>query len=388
LSDGADIGKSNSDFPARTTVYPRDRHVFASFSRTGAPFGRISAWGHYQSLHTKVRANHETSGVRASVMDYGFRYAREVPSGKALDVIWGADLYGRFDYDVVEDAQTTLRNGRETELGAYADLRRTFDAWTLGLGARFVHLDSRADGVANFDNSDVIGRASVAWRAPRALHFEISANRSITYPTLAQLHFTGTTPRGTVVGNAALAPEMARTFEFTASWQPRGASMHVNAFDMDLDGFINKVELAPNVETFFNGASGRIRGLIVNASVVLGVLAVGAGYSRIRGESDSGNPMRDIPNDELKLSLHWQLSASHAALTVRHRFESNRVARSNIQADRRTLIDAAYRFRVGAPIEIELVVRNLLNETYWVTNDRKSPLGAERSFGLGVIVEL
>ena len=387
LSEGRDLGKSSSDFPQRETNYPLDQHVAATLSRSGSN-GSALLWGHYQALQTAVDSDAFSSSVDASVFDYGLRYARNAEVAAGLELNWGGDLNGRFNYDIVEDESRALRDGRATEMSAYLNAEKAIHRWTVAAGARVLHFDARADDVESYDQSSVIGRMSVAWHATDDVRLELAASRTITHPTLSQLHFSGTTGRGTVVGNDQLDPEHAWVYELTGAWSASSGSIMASAFDMDLESFIEKYEIATDTETFVNSDAGRLRGIVVNAEASLGPLAVRAGYSHVRGELDGDRTLRDLPNDELRAGLSWQFESTRIDVTARHRFEGDAVAVGNSKADHRTLLDASLRHDVTSAIEFEIFGRNLLNQEYWVTDDRKSPLGAERSLGVGIVVDI
>lgn len=53
-SQGLDIGKSNSDFPERVTIYPKEKHFLGRIALRHTSDWRLEAWAHPNSLLTDV----------------------------------------------------------------------------------------------------------------------------------------------------------------------------------------------------------------------------------------------------------------------------------------------------------------------------------------------
>ncbi|NIM63409.1 MAG: hypothetical protein GTN89_03635, partial [Acidobacteria bacterium] len=72
-SAGRDIGKSNVDFPQRTTVYPEEDHALVRFAVRSANGWDLSAYAHPNDLETRVsRSDGRVDTVLNDAIDVGF----------------------------------------------------------------------------------------------------------------------------------------------------------------------------------------------------------------------------------------------------------------------------------------------------------------------------
>jgi len=157
---------------------------------------------------------------------------------------------------------------------------------------------------------------------------------------------------------------------------------------MDMDSFIEKLSLGPDIDTFSNADGGDITGLDGELRLAFTPITLAAGFTVLRGEVDGGGPMRDIPANQATLSAQFALAKGTAAVTFQQRFASTRIADGNRKEDARTLLNASYRRSFGERFEATIYGRNLLNELYYLSNDDKSSLGPERSLGISLSLAL
>jgi iron complex outermembrane receptor protein len=375
---GRDIGKSRSDYPDRTSVYPRDDHLFLSHTAEFQRAGRFDLWLHSQTLHTNVLQGNRLDEVRSSSLDYGLRYLKQ--TNERLSV--GIDLLGRTDFDTHENGLSTLSNGRENELAAYVVGFMGSHKLMFDWGARATGFIASADDQDSFSQRDLIGHLGLTVFPSESSSLRVSTGRTATHPTLSQLFFSGATPRGVVVGNENLGSESAWVVDARFRSRIMGLAVQLDAYYSDIDSFIEKVSLEDGVDTFINADGGEIYGATIALGWQRSSWSVGLGASTLRGTLDSGQPIRDLPEAQLNFTAASDLGPGKIRLVIDHRFESDRVSPANRPVDDRTLVGLGYKLPVGDTLLIEAFVKNLLNETYRETNDSRAPLGPERSFGL------
>jgi iron complex outermembrane receptor protein len=388
FSEGSDLGKSNSDFPDRVTNYPVDRHLFLSQGLQSDRWGSTTLWLHRQKLETKTMRNGVRTDVDTSTDDYGLRWHGSAVDSERTRIAVGFDVMGRANYEVEEEGLGTLRNGAELELGAYADGQHQIGRWQLILGGRLLYGRTDADGKSATDTWEPLGHVGIGWRQSPAFGWQASVHRAVTVPTVSQLFFSGTTARGGIVGNDTLDPETAWVYELGASGTAGTVRYSVSTVYMDIDSFIEKVPLDTDVDTFVNAQGGEVWGVTGEIAWPVGPLEVEAGGTALRGDTDGGDPMRDIPANRATLRVRWPLAGGTAAVAAEQRFKSTRVAAGNRVEDARTLLNASFRRAFGKRWEVVLFGRNLLDELYYVTGDEKSALAPERTLGISLAAAL
>jgi len=237
---------------------------------------------------------------------------------------------------------------------------------------------------SDVDTSRILGHASVGWQSGSSFSWRFKTHRATTLPTVGQLFFTGTTGRGAVIGNAELNAEDAWIYEFSTRSTFAFIDASLSAFYMDIDSFITKLAITDDIDSFRNADGGEIYGFNGEVAAEIADVRIEAGFSTLRGELDNGDAMRDIPANQATLRLRWPLLSGSAAMELAQRFESDRVADDNRQEDARSLINASYQRQLGERLTVTIFGRNLLDELYYVSGDRKSALGPERTFGISL----
>jgi len=105
-SRGLDIGKSNTDYPERLTLYPQEEHYLARFAVRHDSGWKLEAWTHPNSLETHVSEEDELSRVDNEALDFGFNWQQQVKVAGAVATRLGVDFFGRktfVKYDNVVD---------------------------------------------------------------------------------------------------------------------------------------------------------------------------------------------------------------------------------------------------------------------------------------------
>jgi iron complex outermembrane receptor protein len=396
---GEDIGKANTEYPERTTTYPQERHALMNFSVDAAGGWTLGAWVHPQDLETQVVEAATLSEVTNSSVDFGVRWGARRPVGAALETRYGAEVFGRRDvnsdetrYDFGEqqpplvETLRTLDGAASTELGAWGSVRwnRTKTRWELG--ARYSWLEQSNGGWPSRVRTAWNGYAGVSRDLGERYVLRGSLSSGVRFPTLTELYFTGTTGRGGVIGNPDLIPERALGAEVSLRWAQRSVVLTGTVFYSEIDDYIDRVEIEPDLLTFVNLSSGTIEGLELQGVSHLGrAWTLDFGGHAIRGEDASGAALQDTPPSELFVGatlekLRWVVAARIAQRAARDRYASGEKAIPSA-----TLLTATVRYRLAERWEISINGTNLLDESYFRSADRKAPVAPGRGVGVAFV---
>jgi len=396
---GDEIGKANTDFPERTTSYPVERHLLVKFSVDAASGWSLDAYVHPQDLETEVVEQDTRSEVSNDSVDYGLRWRAERPVGTRIVTRFGADGFARQDVDAAETqidlslpgpptVQTarTLDGATETELGGWGSVRwnRTKTRWELG--ARYSWLSQSNSGSPTGDRSAWSGFAGVSRDLGSQFEFRASLSSGIRFPSLTELYFIGTTGRGEVIGNPDLIPERSLGAEASLRWASRRVVLTGVVFRNEIDDYIERIEIAPDLLSFVNVTSGTIQGLELHGiSRLDGAWTLNFGGHAMRGEDSHGDALQDTPPNELFLGGTFEKRRWGADARLAWRASRDRFASGEKPIPSATLLSVTVRYRWAARWEIALSGTNLLDQAYFRSADRKAPMAPGRGFGVGIV---
>jgi iron complex outermembrane receptor protein len=168
---GEDIGKANTDFPERTTNYPRERHQLLKFSVSADKGWRFHTFVHAQDLETDVvEQDLSRNRVFNDSFDYGIRWERERELRPTTALRFGFDGFGRHDVDAEEIVESldpddptppvtsqTLDGAEELEAGGFVALRWSGAKYTLEGGSRVTWLGQDNGGTDDRTDSSLSG---------------------------------------------------------------------------------------------------------------------------------------------------------------------------------------------------------------------------------------
>ena len=89
---GTDIGKSNTDFPDRVTIYPREEHYLLRFALRHESNWRLDAWTHPNSLLTEVTRDDSLNEVDNEAFDFGFNWQKQAKVAGTVSTRFGLRL--------------------------------------------------------------------------------------------------------------------------------------------------------------------------------------------------------------------------------------------------------------------------------------------------------
>jgi iron complex outermembrane receptor protein len=391
-AEATDIGKPNTDFPRRITVYPRERHALISAEARLGRGWSLGAWLHPQDLETLTTEDDGASRatVRNESLDLGLRGARRLGSWSV-----GVDYARRQGVDAEEvgtsageeggDVTRTLQGATEGEAALFATYDTQLGPALLDVGLR-LYTQRQDNAAAGAEPASAEGSAVyLGFLLPLSAGFDLVANAGTgpRFPTLSERYFSGTTGRGTVRSNPDLKTEESRSFDLGLRWHGDRGSLSAVGFVHRLEDLIERVEIEPDVLGFANLGSGTVRGLEVEGDLGLAPsLRIQLAAHWLRGRQSDGEPLADVPPPSLRLRLVgkpgrylWQVQLAYQAA------KTDPGGGEKATADA-WLVGAAFEVPVGPRLALRFTGTNLLDQEYFPSADRKASLAPGRAFGL------
>lgn len=401
-SVGDDIGKPNLRFPDdRITTYPEEEHLLIKLGVASQEGWSVHAFVHPNSLVTEVeRIGSRLNTVENEAFDLGANAQQEWTFdsgllGEGVVGRLGVDYFGRRGVTAEETelrfgsgeftAFTSLDGGSQDELSAYGSLRWDWGATVLQSGARFTWQEQQ--------NGDAPSRDDQAWSGfvglvrPLGQGFELTANvgTGLRFPNLSERFFTGTTGRGGTVGNPELDPERSLNVDVGFRWFGDRAFLSAQVFRLEIDDYIERVDLTEDILTYVNLVSGTIEGVELEGFYQLddAWMLTFSGHA-IDGEADDGSPLSDISADRLQIGLEYEAEGWDARLRWQHRFAKDDPGSGEVAIDAVDLVSASFGYQLTPALRLVVRGSNLLDETYLASADDLASAAPGRSLGLGL----
>lgn len=398
-SYGEDIGKANNQFPSRTTIYPRERHGLARYQVDAQNRWRLRLWTHDQDLVTDSRRDGgQRNLVENSSTDFGGLFEHRIPTDSTgWDGRFGVQTYNRRNVSSDEvqnlgsasDSFRSLDDAREDEIAGFAVVNWEWRDARFEAGGRYTEGRQRpGSGLERRTRTAFTGFVGAAVPIGTRLQLVGTLGRGLRFPSLTEQFFTGTTGRGQVVGNPNLGEETSTNVEAALKFLGRRGAWSVSAFRNEIDDYIERVELEPDVRSFVNLTSGRILGVELEGFTALGGASspwrLDASAHWIDGESEAGDPLADIPADRVRAALSW----TEARWTVRGalawRAEKSDFGPSERSTPSAWVLDGAVDYRISDAWSVRLNLENGLDEEYLPAADDEAPAAPGRGIGVSL----
>lgn len=391
-SAGYDIGKDNTDYPARTTTYPRERHLVFKAALAAAEW-RAAVFAHPNSLITEVvRDDGDRSEVRNKSIDFGGNFQIDRSFGPGASLLAGVDLLARrnvnADEERLEDGILeelhTLDGAWQDDAAAYATARFHHAALTTQAGARYSWEAQENAGADRRSSSAPSAFIGLNVSLGQGYEFLSSVGTGMRFPSLTERFYTGTTGRGGVIGNPDLEEE--RSLNADVGLRHFGEKVYVEAFAFHnvIRDYIEQVDLTEDVSTFQNIRSGTITGAEVDGLFVTGPVQLILGGAIQRGRDEDGEPLVDVPPARAKIGARFTKGRFLADLAVEERMKKDDPADGEKEIPGATLVFLKVGVDLGSGLALRLSGENLLNEEYFRSADRKATEAPGRSFGLAL----
>ncbi|MEM6793321.1 MAG: TonB-dependent receptor [Acidobacteriota bacterium] len=397
-SVGDDIGKPNSDFPNnRITNYPSEEHLLVKAGIASANDWSAHVYFHPNTLETEtVRPQNRINLVENQAFDLGANFQKEWNLADRYVVRGGFDYFGRRGVSA-DETETSLRDGSVTrfrslddgeqdEASLYGTLRTTFGSSIVQAGTRVTWQQQKNADASSRDDSAWTG--FVGWVQPLGgSGVELTANvgTGLRFPNLSERFFTGTTGRGGTIGNPDLEPERSLNVDLGVRYFGDRTFLGAQIFRLEIDDYIERVDLTEDILTFVNLISGRIEGLEIEGFYKFSEpwMLTWNGHL-IEGEADDGSPLSDVAPDRFQVGLEYQTGRWHSRVEYQYRSSKDDPGPGEVEIEDADLVSASASYEVIPGLRLTLRGRNLLDEEYFSSADDKSSAGPGRSVGLGI----
>jgi outer membrane receptor protein involved in Fe transport len=402
---GRDIERPRTHSEVVRFYYPtEDSHrLTLSWERGGVgAFSRVGVngfLGRYalvteQDRHATATTPRSVERADVEANDFHLRGYTQKPLGRTrLEA--GFDLNGRANLEALEIREQYDLAGElvtRSEFVSIAEARRVDAALYASLEAPLGRLLALAGGLRGdlvttrnedgyfgdreTDNGAVAGFAALTLGPPGGFSATAQVAHGFRDPTLSDRYYRGLTGRGFITGNPELAPETSLQLDLALRYSAGGQRFAVFAYQYDIEDLIERYETEADFFLFRNRGKARIRG--IEAEALIGLpwkLSLEATAHLLSGELlDDGASVDGIPPPTLTLRLRREFARAWAWVRVAGYLSLDEPGPTEQARPGYTLLDAAVGARLGSRIELSLLGRNLLDETYRVSPDSRAVL--------------
>lgn len=397
---GRDLGKPNSDFPDdRVTNYPQETHAIFKFSVLDDSGWTFHAAAHPNNLVTEtLRPGSRLSEVRNEAFDLSTGWSRPFAAGSAggrVEGRVGVDYFARrdvlaFERDTslgdgsVTEART-LDSGEQDEIAAYASARWGWGAATLQAGGRFTWIEQRNLGAESRDDSAATGFLGLVLPLGKGFELVANAGTGFRFPNLGERFFTGTTARGEIISNPDLEAETSINLDAGLRWYGDRLFFSAQVFRMEVDDYIERIEVVDDVQTFVNLLSGTIEGLEIEGFYEFDdVWRLHWSGHLLDGESRDGAPLADVPADRVQFGLSFDQDRWKGRLDYQIRDAKTDPGSGEMSIGSAQVVSAAVSYEVREGLRLQVRGENLLDEIYFNSADDKAVVSPGRAIGIGL----
>ncbi len=394
-SRGRDIGKSANTFPETVIAdYPEDDHELARIElRSGTDWmARLYHHGQDWTARTARIGSRENQTRYQSQTHGGLLYAATGTLAGTGRV--GAEWLGRRGVDIrdleisatqPQGETTQLIDGEQDSVGLFVDQQWEVSDWRLGVGGRWDHVDQRnqerrRNAQRTSANVGVDWLPSLGWRLSMRL------GTGFRFPTLSELYFNGTTPRGDTLGNPLLRPELSRGIEFEAAWSGDQTELRLTGYRSRMRNYIERYRASPTLRSFRNTDNAEINGLEAQFAWRSGLRwRHELSYQWQQGEDERGRWLADLNPPSLRYFLSWRGEDVEAATDIRWQRARQEAGPDEQALDEAAILNGRLTWRPTPALQTELFANNLFNETYFGSADDEAALQPGRTLGVRLV---
>jgi iron complex outermembrane recepter protein len=401
---GRDIERPRSNSSATRFYYPYENSHRFTASWEAPSLGRfdevkVSGFlGRYSQRTDQDRVptasvtrRIERSDVDAK--DFQLRATAEKAIGGA-DVEIGADVNGRFGleahdltigYDQAGHLTSTVdspsvASAHRTDTGLFVQARRAAGTRMLLAGGL------RGDVVTNTNIGGYFGDRSVTNGAASGfvsatvstspgLAITAQLSRGFLDPRLSDRYYRGPTGRGYITGQPDLKPETSLQFDLAARYTARQYRLAAYLYEYRIANLVERYEATADFFYFRNRGRARIRGVELELQARLPrdwSIELGGQISRGVAPEDGDAPLDDQSPDSLSASIRKALGErGQAFVRVAAFAKDDRPGPSEIATPGHVNVDIGGSWRLSGEVELRGLVRNLLNQSYYSSPDRR-----------------
>ena len=415
---GRDIERPRNNSRTVRFFYPEENshRVTAEYDKPDVgPFEELGLnlfYGRYSQTTDQDRFATATTArsvdrAEISAHDFQFRgYARRALGEARWEL--GVDVNGRaglraldiFERYTLAGALTTTENvaidsARRVDSAVYSSLEATvLPTVSLAGGARADYITTVNSGGYFGDRDTANGAASgfVALTAGsyRGLTFTAQASRGFRDPVLSDRYFRGPSGRGFITGNPDLDPEQSLQFDAGARYTARRVRAALYAYHYRITDLIERFNQGSPDDFFFrNRGRATLRGLEFEAQLDLPWrLSVEAAAQLARGRAGSTNTALDgITTETGSVQLRRAIGARAFAQARAAWFaDDDRPGPTERVVPGYTLVDLSGGATLGRHLELRALIRNLLDEEYYASQDVRAVFAPGRAASITAVV--
>lgn len=394
---GDDLAKSNSLYPGRVTDYPYDDHLLARATLGKPGAWGVSAWGHRSELQTKTLRPGRLNQVENEATDHGYAgwLERRFRDG-GVTLRGGAESVNRTGVDSREREWTNLAPGAaprsdlkaldgatEHEHALFALARWKPGPVTLEGGVRHTWHRQGNAGYADRSDRGWTGQLGASVNLPAGLIVNASLSSGLRFASISERFYSGTTPRGGILGNPDLKSERGIQGNLGVNWWGERAHAGLQLHRHRVRRFIEQVAIGGGVTTFINLPGGVIEGLEAEATWrIVDPLTLSLGGHLMRGLADDRAPLADVPADRLDARADWRRGRFSAGLGFSYRHADRHPGPEETARDSVRLYSASAGWKFSKALSLTLAGENLANRRWFNAADAQAPLMPGRSFSV------
>ena len=392
-SRGRDIGRSNNLFPAsQIASIAEDTHDLLQLSLAANDRWQARFYVHDQFTRADtLRLGQRENIVDNSSLDWGGHFSvRQQYPQVAVQIGVDADLRDRVNVQESERAVGSSLSSTQSNLAAdqqsyglfaTATLNRRDHSFQLGLRQDWTSQQAETQAQRAVDN--LTGYLEWQWFFTGS--WSLSAELATAYrvPTLTELYFTGTTGRGSTVGNPLLLQETAPGADLGLHWDGGQHSFSAHLFQQRFSNYIDRTVISREVRGYGNLQDGSIRGVELESrfSLAPGWSGSLSGHW-IEGKASDAKRLSDIPAAAVNLGAHYEADRWQLGLHWWHRLARRDVSAVELPVDSANVLDADFRYRLADRTHLTLYLRNGLNDHYRISADEISTPGNRHALGI------
>jgi outer membrane receptor protein involved in Fe transport len=303
---------------------------------------------------------------------------------EAFDIIQAYDLAGNLTRDTVN---VSIDTARRIDTGVFLQAESALGSITrVSAGVRGDRVTTTNIGGFFGDRSTANAAASgfgaVTVGPVRGFSVTAQVARGFRDPVLSDRYFRGPSGRGFVTGNPELDPETSLQFDLATRYTFSNTQLAVYYYQYRIRDLVERFQTQTDFFFFRNRGRARIRGFEVESRSELGQgisLELSTSIARGRALDDNANLDDIAPNSfsaVARKSFRDRFDV-HGRLAVYAKDE--RPGPSEIAAPGATLFDVGGGWRVNRLLQLRVLARNLLNDTFYASPDPRFVLAPGRS---------
>jgi len=342
--------------------------------------------------------------------DFHVRSFGEKLVGKSR-VEFGVDINGRFGLNAVDDLiqfdlagavsgtrpNVSIDTARRVDNGVYASIETAVAPVLVvsgGVRGDYVttsnsggHFGDRSTG-----NGAGSGYASATVGSFGGFSLTGQLARGFRDPVLSDRYYRGPTGRGFITGNPDLNPETSVQLDLGLRYVSSRFRFATFYYQYRINELIERFQTPADPDSFFfrNRGTARVRGFEVEAQATLpGGFGVDLAAQVAEGRAlDDNAYLDDISPLNLMAVVRRQFGArGFGQLRAAYFADDDHFGPTERAVPGYTLLDAAAGYQLARPLELRVQVRNLLNETFFASQDVRAVFSPGRSASLAATVK-